>query len=244
MALGGRAKERRGSALSAIPGHFYAKLSLLRSEGFLAYSVLLLTRFGTMSEAPAALTPIDIQPVKEPKPEGSSKWPQAANRTSGEGVLYQIYNARKRAGKPEPSAPASAFESCLHQLGVEQNLRVVGEELGDRAAALGVGGGLGKGLLRCAGNAGRGGQRDARDSEAVADLAQRDRRAGFDLLRRVARCAQLRAQRHREAPSVRRRNQLFGRGARIRAFKARGEGVLRVAQHARRRRDRALAFLQ
>jgi hypothetical protein len=30
---------------------------------------------------------------------------------------------------PEPSAPAAAFESCLHQLGVEQDFGVVGEEL-------------------------------------------------------------------------------------------------------------------
>jgi hypothetical protein len=70
MALGRREKSRGGPALSAKPGHFYAKLSLLRSVGFLAYSVLLLTRFGTMSEAPAAQTSIEIQPVNERKPEG------------------------------------------------------------------------------------------------------------------------------------------------------------------------------
>ena len=86
MALGGRAKSCGGSALSAVPGHFYAKLSLVRSIGFLAYSVLLLMRFGTMSEAPAALNSNDIQPVKERKPEGNQKLPQAAHRTSGECV--------------------------------------------------------------------------------------------------------------------------------------------------------------
>ena len=54
MALGGVSKGRGGSALSAFPGQFYAKLSLLRSEAFLAYSEVLLTRFSTISEALAA----------------------------------------------------------------------------------------------------------------------------------------------------------------------------------------------
>jgi hypothetical protein len=81
MALGGRAKGRGGSALSAIPGQFYAKLSIPRSKVFLAYSELLLTRFSTMSEALAAQNPIEIQPVNERKPEGSPMLPQAAHRT-------------------------------------------------------------------------------------------------------------------------------------------------------------------
>ena len=81
MALGGRSKGRGGSALSAIPGHFYAKLSLLRSIGFLAYSELVLDRFSALAEAPAAQSSIEIQPVNERKPEGSPKLPQVAHRT-------------------------------------------------------------------------------------------------------------------------------------------------------------------
>src|ERR1700721_1596894 len=49
---------------------------------------------------------------------------------------------------------------CLHQLRVQFDLGVVGEELGDGAAGLGVGGGLIKGLLGSTGTLGRGGQSD------------------------------------------------------------------------------------
>jgi len=74
----------------------------------------------------------------------------------------------------------------LDELGVEQDFGVVGEELGDGAAGLGVGGGLVEGFLGGAGNAGGGGQRDLGDGEARVGLGQGNRGVGFDLFRREA----------------------------------------------------------
>jgi len=132
----------------------------------------------------------------------------------------------------------------LDQLGVENDLGIVGEELGDWAARLGVAGSRVKGFLGCAGNAGRGGQRDLGDGEPIANLGQRDGRVGLDLFRREARAAQLRAQSHGEAACVGCCNQLFGSGAGLIALKPRGERVVGVAQNAGCRGDGAFAFFQ
>ena len=56
-------------------------------------------------------------------------------------------------------------EEPLDQLCVEGDLGVVGEELRDRAAGLSIGRSLVKDFLRCAGNAGGGGEGDLRNSE-------------------------------------------------------------------------------
>ena len=86
------------------------------------------------------------------------------------------------------------IEFRLHQFGVEHDLGIVGKELGDGAADLGVGGGFVEDFLAGAGNAGRGGQRDPRDGESALNLAQGNSRMGLNLRRRQPCAAQLRAQ--------------------------------------------------
>ena len=77
------------------------------------------------------------------------------------------------------------------QLCVQFDLGVVGEELRNRAAGLGVGSGLVESLLGSAGNLGGGGQRDLGDRESRVLFGQCDGRLGLDLLGCKARAANL-----------------------------------------------------
>ena len=70
------------------------------------------------------------------------------------------------AKPPRLKTLAAALVFGLDKLGVELDFSVVGEELGDGAAGLGIGGGLVEDFFRRAGNAGRCGERDLGDREA------------------------------------------------------------------------------
>ena len=70
-----------------------------------------------------------------------------------------------------------------------------------------------------------------------------ERDVGRDALRRQIRSTQLRRQRHRKAPRVRRRNQLLGIRPRS-IFKTRRKRILRIVQHPTRSRNRSLPILQ
>ena len=67
---------------------------------------------------------------------------------------------------------------------------------------------------------------------------------GFDLFRGKALAAQSCPQGHGIAACVGRRNEFFGGGAAVGAFKTGGERVVGVAEHARSRRDGAFAFFE
>src|SRR5580692_9244293 len=84
----------------------------------------------------------------------------------------------------------------LDQLGVEGELGVVGEELRDGAAGLGIGGGLVEDFLGGSGNACGGGEGNLCHGESTIDLGEGHSRMGLDLRGGQARSAELRAESH------------------------------------------------
>ena len=95
---------------------------------------------------------------------------------------------------PQRALPCANLD--LNQFGVEHDLGVVGEQLGDGAAGLGVGGGFVEDFLGGAGNAGGCRQRNPGDGEARIGLGEGDGCVGFNPGGGQARAAQLRAQCH------------------------------------------------
>src|SRR5713101_5819909 len=81
------------------------------------------------------------------------------------------------------------------------------------------------------------------DRQAVCEFFERNGSRGLQFLRGQSRVAELRGERHREAPGMRRSEKFFRIGTHS-IFKPRAERILRLLQDATVRGNRALAILQ